>query len=432
MKDASAGGAKIGTPTWTALILLGFSGQLAWAVENQFFNTFLYDRITPDPRPISWMVAITAIVALVTTLLMGTLSDRTRSRWGRRRPYMLAGYILWGLFTAAFPFAAFFQPVALGVAMAILFDSLMSFCGSTANDATFNAWVTDITTTENRGRTLGILEILKWVALLITYGGAGLAVTAFGYFTFFYLIGGLVIAMGIVGGILAKEPPIPEEAPKEGFFKQISGNFRWESLRTHRTLLLILVSVMLWNIAFNVFFPYLMIYLQHFLEVDTLSSSLVIGVSILVGGILMGYPLGLLADRWGRRPVALLSVGLEFAGLLAFSFARSVPALIATGILWILPMAAWSIATSAWEKDLFPEEGRAQFQGYEILFRVTLTMIPGPLLGGWISSRWGIPTILDGKNGFIPTPLLFQVAAFATLLAAIPLLMTRENRKPAL
>jgi hypothetical protein len=78
--------------------------------------------------------------------------------------------------------------------------------------------------------------------------------------------------------------------------------------------------------------------------------------------------------------VALLSVVAEFAGLFAFSFARSLPALAATGILWIIPMAAWSIATSAWEKDLFPEEGRAQFQGYEILFRVTLTMVPGPPL----------------------------------------------------
>ena len=39
--------------TWLAVILLGFSGQLAWGVENQYFNTFMYDKITPDPRPIS-------------------------------------------------------------------------------------------------------------------------------------------------------------------------------------------------------------------------------------------------------------------------------------------------------------------------------------------------------------------------------------------
>ena len=97
---------RLGGSNWTAVILLGFSGQLAWAVENQFFNTFLYEKITPDPRPISWMVSITAVVALLTTILMGTLSDGARpGRWGRRRPFMLIGYLFWGVFTAVYPAA---------------------------------------------------------------------------------------------------------------------------------------------------------------------------------------------------------------------------------------------------------------------------------------------------------------------------------------
>ena len=82
---------------WAMLLLLGLAGQLAWAVENQYFNTFMYDNITPDPRAVSWMVAITAVVSTVATILMGTLSDRTRTRWGRRRPYLFIGYIVWGI-----------------------------------------------------------------------------------------------------------------------------------------------------------------------------------------------------------------------------------------------------------------------------------------------------------------------------------------------
>jgi Na+/melibiose symporter-like transporter len=78
---------------------LALTGQIAWAVENTWFNTFVYDTITPDPRPVSWMVAASAITATLTTLLMGTLSDRTRTRWGRRRPYILLGYVLWGVST---------------------------------------------------------------------------------------------------------------------------------------------------------------------------------------------------------------------------------------------------------------------------------------------------------------------------------------------
>ena len=65
---------------WVGLVLLGFAGQLAWGVENQFFNTFIYNQITPDPRPISWMVAASAIVATVTTFLIGALSNRFDQR----------------------------------------------------------------------------------------------------------------------------------------------------------------------------------------------------------------------------------------------------------------------------------------------------------------------------------------------------------------
>src|SRR5512143_3389027 len=180
---------------WVAIILLGFSGQLAWGVENQFFNTFVYDKITPDPRPISWMVAASAVAATLTTILMGTLSDRTRTRWGRRRPFILVGYLAWGILTSAFPLAAFFRPVTLAIGMAILFDCVMTFFGSTANDAALNAYITDVTDTENRGRVIGVVEILTWVAILIVYGGAGMIIDLLGYYAFFYIIGGAVFVL---------------------------------------------------------------------------------------------------------------------------------------------------------------------------------------------------------------------------------------------
>ncbi|MCK4726277.1 MAG: hypothetical protein KAT29_10755 [Anaerolineales bacterium] len=36
---------KLSRRFWLALMLLGFAGQLAWGVENQFFNTFVYNNI---------------------------------------------------------------------------------------------------------------------------------------------------------------------------------------------------------------------------------------------------------------------------------------------------------------------------------------------------------------------------------------------------
>ena len=70
----------ISSRSWFVLTLLAVTGQIAWAVENLWFNTFVYDELTPDPRPVAWMVAASAITATVTTLFMGTLSDRALSR----------------------------------------------------------------------------------------------------------------------------------------------------------------------------------------------------------------------------------------------------------------------------------------------------------------------------------------------------------------
>lgn len=411
---------------WWGIILLGFAGHLAWGVENQYFNTFMYDHITPDPRPISWMVAASAITATLTTILMGTLSDRTRSRWGRRRLFILFGYIGWGIFTAIFPEAAFFKPIAFAVTMAILFDCVMTFFGSTASDAALNAYVTDVTNRSNRGKVVGVMELLTWVAILVVYGGAGPIIETWDYFVFFYLIGGLVLILGLVGGLLIRDEQVGE--PLQGtYWEQIIDSFRWHNLVANRNFFLVLLSISVWAIAENVFFPYLLIYLQHYVHLATMESSLMIAVTILVGGILLAFPLGLLVDRWGRRPVALVAIAGEMLGLVLFSMTHSMWMVTFTGILWIAPLTAWTIATGTWSKDLMPEDKRGQFAGYYLLFLVAIPMVFGPLAGGWLVTRFGIPTVIDGLPGFIPTPLIFQVGGLMTLLAAIPLLLVKDN-----
>lgn len=412
---------------WIALILLGFSGQLAWGVENQFFNTFMYDNITPDPRPISWMVAASAITATLTSILMGALSDRLRTRWGKRKPLILAGYLMWGVFTIAFPSAAFLHPVGLAIGMAILFDCLMTFFGSTANDAALNAYIADVTTSENRGRVVGVMEILTWVAILIVYGGAGLIIQALGYYAFFYLIGGLVLFTGLIGGNLIREIP-DQMLPQGTYWGQIVEAFQWKTLRENRNLFMLLLAMGLYGVAEQIFFPYLIIYLNHYLKLPTVQASLLIFVAILIGGIALAYPLGLLTDKIGRKPVALGALVLKMIGLILFSFMTTFLPLAVTSILWLTAMSAWLISTGAWSKDLFPEDRRGQFAGFVILFTVAFAMVPGPLIGGWLATTFGIPTVIDGQPGFIPTPVIFQVAGLATLVAALPLFWVKTKK----
>jgi len=414
---------------WIAIIILGFLGSLAWGVENQFFNTFIYNNISPDPRPISWMVAASAITATVASIFMGALSDRVRSKWGRK-PFLLIGYVGWGITTAMFPTAAFIHPIGLAIFIAILFDCIMTFFGSSANDSVFHAYVADITTETNRGKVMGVLEILTWVALLFVYGGAGFIIDALGYYAFFYLVGGLVFVLGLAAALLLQEPELEPKPVTESYFRSILNSFRWQSLKQHGDFLSLLFAIMLWGIAQQIFFPYLLIYITHYLEIETLQASIIIFLAILIGGIASAYPLGLLTDRIGRPKVALIAVAAEMIGLLAFSVSRSFLSLVITGILWLAPISAWTIAVSAWSKDLFPEDKRGQFGGYVILFSVALTMVPGPLIGSWLTTTYGIHTVLDGKEAYIPTSIIFQVAAIATLLAAIPIVVIiRKNRK---
>ena len=69
-------GERLGLRTWMALLTFGLIGQVAWVVENMYFNVFLYNTVTGDAGMIAAMVAWSAGVATVTTLVVGALSDR--------------------------------------------------------------------------------------------------------------------------------------------------------------------------------------------------------------------------------------------------------------------------------------------------------------------------------------------------------------------
>ena len=78
---------KLGGKIWFNLILFGLMGQIAWNVENVYFNTFLCNFIYGNAsgsavsnsisvaNAVAWMVALSAVTAVVTSFIMGNLSD---------------------------------------------------------------------------------------------------------------------------------------------------------------------------------------------------------------------------------------------------------------------------------------------------------------------------------------------------------------------
>lgn len=425
MKAAS----RITPSTWIIIIALATTGQIAWAVENSWFNTFVFDTITPDPRPVAWMVAGSAITATLTTLLMGTLSDRTRSHWGRRRPFILFGYILWGLSTILFPTVAYIKATSLAVVMVVIADSVMTFFGSTANDAAFNAWTTDIATSDQRGRIEGVLNLSVFIAQIVAMVAAGMLIDAVGYFIFFYVLGGIVLVTGLVAGYFLHDAPLPNvETSRPPFWAEFASLFNMNTLRSNRELFVLLLFIMVTSIGMQVSFPYLIVYLENYIGVSKSEFS-IIGGAVMVGSAIVAIPFGILADKWNKKAMLAIAIITSAIGGILLSLVKTLPLLALTGFIWQAFSVAVSVASVAWLKDLLPEQNRGKFLGIRMIFWIAIPMVLGPALGSWLIQSYGIPTTLNGEAGFIPVPIIFQVGSAIAMLGLIPLAFL-QGRKP--
>ena len=206
---------RISKRVWFNIILFGFMGQSAWNIENMYFNTFLYNSVysngttqaaidgtMPVMKAISIMVALSAATAVITTFIMGNLSDKMK----KRKVFISVGYILWGIVTGAFGLitrdhiATLFgmsdevKILTATVWTVIIMDSVMTFMGSTSNDSAFNAWITDITAPENRPKVETVLAALPMVAMgIVVVLGSFAQSGKIGYDVFFLALGAFVI-----------------------------------------------------------------------------------------------------------------------------------------------------------------------------------------------------------------------------------------------
>ncbi len=426
----------LGGRVWFSAVFFGLIGQIAWIVENMYFATFAQDIFANSGRAdmsygvTTAMVILSAIAATVTTIFAGGLSDKV----GRRKPFIAIGYIFWGftiMLFAMLPMKAEASMVAVIAVLLVVFDCLMTFAGSTSNDAAFNAWVADVTDETNRGKLNSILAILPVIAVVIVFVGLG------GFYNsanesnalFFIILGIIPIVAGILALFVLRDAPDLKKSEGQNYLAETFYGFRKDVIRKNRMIYVCLAAACIVGIAQQTFFSYLINFLIVTLN---LGDSFVIPMAvIIVGAAVFTAVMGILFDKFGRKhfyyPLLLIMV----LGILSFWALQFMDGGMKTFVLYVggvLMMGGILSLTGAFTssfQDYLPEGTEGRFQGVRMCFMVLIPMIIGPI----ISLLIGLDAMgMNGEN-FVPPYAMFLAAALVALLAAIPIWLVRKNSK---
>ncbi|AEC02402.1 major facilitator superfamily MFS_1 [Parasphaerochaeta coccoides DSM 17374] len=428
MGEVYMGGMRVTKRQWVVLALFGLFGQIAWMVENMYFNVFLYKTTTGGVQDIAIMVAASAIIATLATLFMGALSDRK----GRRRILISVCYLLWGITTMAFSvintanlqrFIPAAQVMTVAVILIIVMDCIMTFFGATANDAAFNSWVTDITDPSNRGAVEGMLSAMPLVALLIIFGLFDGLTKQGKWQVFFLLVGGLTSVVGLVGFFLIQDVPGLAKSNLNPLVN-LARTFRPSMIKQNKNLYLTFTALSLAGISLQTYMPYFIIYIEQWLGIKNYAVLLgMVFVFSAVGSVLTGR----LADKIGRGRMIFPALVLYLIGLIGLYFTRNLVPVIIWGIVMMTGNLTILMNLNSRVRDLTPPGQVGLFQGIRMMFTVLVPMTCGPFIGSIVTA--GSPLMYEefGVSKSVPTPMLFLAAAVSGVLIFLPVLLGRER-----
>ena len=437
--QSSVARTKLPGKTWTIIVLLALMGQVAWAVENNFFNLFIQDAFGASLSDVALMVSASALTATATTLLVGVWSDRA----GRRKVFVVVGTLIWGLSICAFAVlqnvsAALARDAAaaatLGITLTIVFDCFMTFFGSLANDACFNAWMTDITDDTNRGRVEGVNSAMPLLSMLVVFGGAMFFMivgddgsVTYDYPLFFTIIGGIVIATGIAAAALMEDSH-PEPRKGDGYFAELAYGFKPSSARGNRMLYLVLAAYCVFAIAMQVIMPYYVLYLRLPYILGENYVFVMAPCIIIAAVFTMFY--GRLVDKRGFSFAIILPLVLFLAGCAILTVMVNAPGVFVGSMLMLSGYLGAVACFGAAIRNNTPLGHVGAYQGIRIFMVVLVPMLVGPWIGSAISASSGAVVGFGVVgDGFTPSSLIFAGGAAVALLTFIVLFLIRRAEK---
>ena len=420
-------------PKVIALIgIVTFGAQTFGYLEAELLNTYITHVLKEQYIYVGIMVACSAIMGLIFLFVWGIISDNTRSKFGRRRPYILLGGIICGISLIVFGFSTSYV-------MVFVIDVFIIGIASNAYYAAQRVLIPDLVDVEYRGRINGLTNVFSLFGYLLPIilsfvanevytipdptdpTGEGLLLTQAGH-QFLLIIGGLVImSCAIIGFIFLKntKKPISELPEKKKFMQELRITFNLQELKNQREFFKLVVAQTIVYSGAMVIVPYVFNFVLD-LGLKTVDLVVVFGIAAPIM-LLSIFLLGKSTDRIGRKKTIILMVAITSPGFLLVPLSTelsSSPNIILLGFGFaaaLIGMLALMIPMDVWAFDLLPEGRKAQFLGI-LNIRNTLSQIIGALSAG------ALATVLD-LSGLVTRPIawIFVLVPFF-FIGSIPFL----------
>jgi maltose/moltooligosaccharide transporter len=368
------------------LLGFGFFGvSVIWTVYNAFVPLFLANKFNLSPILIGFFMTLDNIAALFIQPVVGSWSDKIRTKIGRRMPFILIGAPVGAAAFGLIPLAAVL-PLFVACTSTLLLS--MAFWRTPVV-----ALMPDITPSENRSQANGIINLMGGLGTIIA-SLVGSKLYEINVNFPFWMGSALVLVASALVFIFIKEPKQFEDPEKQPNMFQ---SLKEIATSKDKSGLRILFAIFFWFLAYTGIEAFLTLYATKRLGIPEGDAGRMTG-HMGIFFVLFAIVAGILGSKIGRK--VTISIGIVLMAGLIFAIAvlpvnfltielANLPALGMIRVVNVFLMGAgiaWSfinINSLPMVVDLTTLERVGTFTGLYYLFS-TLSAIVGPNLNGFL------------------------------------------------
>jgi maltose/moltooligosaccharide transporter len=398
----------------TFLLGFGFLGiSLIWPIFNNFVPIFLQRDFMLSATLTGFIMTWDNYLNMFVQPLVGERSDRSWTRIGRRKPWMLVGAPLAALFFVTVPL--------MGSVAGIMFTILLTNLSMALFRSPTIALLGDLFPSSQRSTANGIINLMGGVGAILAFLVGG-ALYKFGRITPF-IFGSLVMLAAITLVVLFVREPKPEdlqpEEQKPGEGHAFFSNLREVLNASDRSGLLILLAILFWFMGYNALETWISSFGTFALGIGE-GRMAIFTAGLALAFVIFALPSGLLATRFGRRRIILIGIGGLFIMLLYGLVVRSQPMLIS----FLIPVGFfWALINVNSLPMVYDVGGDARIGAFTGMYYLSsnIAAVAGPQVVGILID-------LTGRNYRI----MFIFGAIFMALAGYCMLRVKEQKQPAL